>query len=104
MKFELDIAAAAFLRDEIARRLPVFEFASGYAHTFVTTIYFDTADRRFFEKARRDYDHNDKIRVKDYYYEEPSESAGSASSAMGRAPARCRRRSPRSHPHPRVQP
>jgi len=89
VKFELDIAAATFLRDSIARRLPVFEFAPGYPYTFITTVYFDTADRHFFERARRHYHDNDKIRVKEYYYEEPS-SAQASGSMAGRVAVRYR--------------
>ena len=89
VKFELDIAAATFLRDSIARRLPVFEFAPGYPYTFITTVYFDTADRHFFERARRYYHDNDKIRVKEYYYEEPS-STQAPGSIEGRVSVRYR--------------
>jgi hypothetical protein len=67
-KFEMGIATAAFLREEIARHLPLYEFYPGYSSTYVTTIYFDTADYLLYKGAERSYDDNVKIRVKEYYY------------------------------------
>jgi SPX domain protein involved in polyphosphate accumulation len=68
VKFELEVASASFLRQEISRELPVFEFSPGERYTHVTTVYFDTEDRRLYQRAVDDYDHNDKFRVKEYYY------------------------------------
>jgi hypothetical protein len=67
-KFEVDVAAAAFLKQEIAKHVPLFEFSSGCPHTHITTIYFDTRERYFYERAERSYDNNVKLRVKEYYY------------------------------------
>ncbi|MBN1441551.1 MAG: VTC domain-containing protein [Planctomycetes bacterium] len=67
-KFEVGVAAAAFLREEISRNLPIFEFYEGYPHTCITTVYFDTDDQAFYEQAVRSYDDNFKIRVKEYSY------------------------------------
>ena len=67
-KFEVGLAAATFLRQEIARSLPLFEFHKGFPHTYVTTVYFDTVDRAFFAQAERSYDDNVKLRVKEYCY------------------------------------
>jgi hypothetical protein len=75
-KYEVGRAAAVFIREEIARRLPLFEFERGHPSTHVTTLYFDTRNRDFFRRAVRNYDDNVKIRVKEYYYELPP-SAGS---------------------------
>ena len=67
-KYEVGAAAATFLRQEIARRLPCFEFEPGHPQTYVTTIYFDTRNREFYRQAERNYEDNVKIRVKEYYY------------------------------------
>ena len=67
-KYDIGVASAAFLREEIARRLPLFEYNSGHAFTHVTTIYFDTRDRHFFNEAIRNQKHSLRIRVKEYYY------------------------------------
>ena len=67
-KYEVGSGAAAFLREEIGRRLPRFEFDTGHPTTFITTVYFDTQGRDFYHLAERSYDDNVKIRVKEYYY------------------------------------
>lgn len=67
-KYEVGSAAAALLQAEIARRLPLFEYHPGYPYTFITTLYFDTKNRDFYQRAERHYDDNVKIRVKEYYY------------------------------------
>lgn len=67
-KYDVGLASAAFLREEIARRLPLFEYNPGHAFTHVTTIYFDTRDRHFFNEAVRNKKHSLRIRVKEYYY------------------------------------
>jgi hypothetical protein len=67
-KYEIGLGSAAFLREEIARRLPLFEYNPGHAYTHVTTLYFDTRDRHFFHEAVRDYRNHLRIRVKEYYY------------------------------------
>lgn len=73
-KYEIGPAAALFLREEIARRLPLFEFERGEPYTYITTLYFDTKGRDFYHRAERSYDDNVKIRVKEYYY--PNGGAG----------------------------
>ena len=72
VKFEMGHGSAAFLRREIAARLPVFEFRPGFPYTYITTIYFDTGDRELYERARRHYDDNEKLRAKEYCYRESS--------------------------------
>jgi len=67
-KYEVGPAAAVLLREEIARRLPLFEFERGQPYTYITTLYFDTKERDFYRRAERSYDDNVKIRVKEYYY------------------------------------
>jgi hypothetical protein len=67
-KYEVGLAAATYLQAEIARRLPRFEYHSGYPYTFITTLYYDTKNRDFYRQAVRHYDDNVKIRVKEYYY------------------------------------
>lgn len=68
LKYEMGRASALFLREEIARRLPLFEFKLGHPHTHIVTLYYDSEERHFFRKAAADYDNNVKVRVKDYYY------------------------------------
>ncbi len=75
-KYEVGPAAALFLRQEIARRLPCFEFERGHPYTHVTTLYFDTRNRDFYRKAERSYEDNVKIRVKEYYYPLLAEAHG----------------------------
>ncbi len=65
----MHVGAAAFLRDEIKRHLPLFEFRKGHPYTYITTIYFDTEKLDFYKTARSFYDDNIKIRVKEYYYQ-----------------------------------
>lgn len=67
-KFQLSPDAARLLRREIAQNLPVYEFCPGFPATWVTTVYFDTRDRRFYRQAERSYDDNLKVRVKEYFY------------------------------------
>jgi hypothetical protein len=67
-KFEVGAASAAYLREEISRQLPLFEFYLGYPHTHITTIYFDTVDRTFYRRAEQSYENSVKIRTKEYYY------------------------------------
>jgi hypothetical protein len=67
-KYEVGLGAATFLREEIARRLPRFEYEPGHATTSITTIYFDTKSRDLYRRAERHYDESIKIRVKEYYY------------------------------------
>jgi hypothetical protein len=67
-KYEVGVATATFLREEIARHLTCFEFEPGHPTTWVTTIYFDTKARDLYRRAERHYDENVKIRVKEYYY------------------------------------
>jgi len=82
-KYEVGPAAATFLREEIARRLPLFEFERGHPYTYVTTLYFDTRNRDFFRRADRNYDDNVKIRVKEYFYTLPPSSDGSGARLNG---------------------
>ena len=68
-KYEMQVGAAAFLREEIERKLPRFEFRKGHPYTYITTIYFDTEKLKFYRDAREHYDDNIKLRVKEYYYQ-----------------------------------
>ena len=67
-KFEVSAARGVFLREQIAKELPLFEFFEGFPHTYVTTVYYDTVDRKFYQRAESSYDDNLKIRVKEYSY------------------------------------
>jgi len=67
-KYEVGVGAATFLREEIARRLPRFEYEKGHPTTYITTVYFDTESHDLYRRAERHYDQNLKIRVKEYYY------------------------------------
>ena len=69
-KYELLAAVATFLRGEIERHLPSFEFRKGFLHTYITTIYFDTNRLDLYQQARAFFDDNLKIRVKEYYYDQ----------------------------------
>ena len=70
-KYELTPAELATLEGELSRRLPVYEFNQGFPSTHITTVYFDTAGLRLYERACLRYDDNLKIRVKEYYYRGP---------------------------------
>lgn len=74
-KYELDQATAAWLEDRLAARLPRFSYHPGFLATYVTTVYFDTQDRKFYWRAEQDYDDNVKIRVREYYYRSEDERA-----------------------------
>ena len=71
-KYELSRAELSVLEGEISRRLPVFEFNPGHPFTHITTVYFDTAGLELYQGACRRYDDNLKVRVKEYYYLDPS--------------------------------
>jgi len=73
-KYEMQVGAATFLREEIKRHLPLFEFRKGHPHTYITTIYFDTEKLDFYTTAKSFYDDNIKLRVKEYYYRNNRES------------------------------
>ena len=66
------------LAQELTRRLPPHRFTGEGAnglpdpHHYVTTIYFDTPSRYLFRTAVNDFDHNVKIRAKEYYDIHPS--------------------------------
>jgi hypothetical protein len=66
------------LAAEFTRRLPSHRFTGEGAnglpgpHHFVTTIYFDTPSRLLFRTAVNDFEHNVKIRAKEYYDLHPS--------------------------------
>jgi VTC domain len=70
---KLDALAA-----ELTRRLPSHRFTGEGAnglpgpHHYVTTIYFDTPTRLLFRTALNDFEHNVKIRAKEYYDLHPS--------------------------------
>jgi VTC domain-containing protein len=70
---KLDALAA-----ELTQRLPSHRFTGEGAnglpgpHHFVTTIYFDTPSRLLFRTAVKDFEHNVKIRAKEYYDLHPS--------------------------------
>ncbi len=68
-KYEIPAGKATYLREEISRHLPIFEFRKGHQHTYITTVYLDTEELDFYNKARSYYDDNLKIRVKEYYYQ-----------------------------------
>ena len=66
------------LSGELTRRLPSHRFTGEGAnglpgpHHYVTTIYFDTPSRLLFHTAISDFEHNAKIRAKEYYDLHPS--------------------------------
>lgn len=68
----------AVLQGELADRLPAHRFGGEGAnglpdpHHFVSTVYFDTPSRAHFRAARRDVEHNVKVRAKEYYDVHPS--------------------------------
>ncbi len=70
---KLDALAAEF-----TRRIPSHRFTGEGAnglplpHHYVTTIYFDTPSRFLFRTAVNDFEHNAKIRAKEYYDLHPS--------------------------------
>src|ERR1041385_3846504 len=70
-KYEMHAGAAAFVRNEIERHLPLFEFRKGYPHTYITTVYFDTEELALYRIAREFYDDNVKVRLKEYCYRSP---------------------------------
>lgn len=61
-------AADVFVRDT-KDHLPVYCYAPDREITYVTTIYFDTHDFRFYNRASNFRHDNLKIRLKEYYYE-----------------------------------
>src|SRR5262245_42163021 len=71
-KYEMQVGAAAFVRHEIERHLPIFEYRKGYPYTYITTVYFDTEKLDLYQTARNFYDDNIKVRVKEYYYQSPT--------------------------------
>ncbi len=75
-KYEMQVGAAMFLREEIMRHLPLFEFRKGHPFTYITTIYFDTEKLDFYTTAKSFYDDNVKLRVKEYYYKKRESSRG----------------------------
>ena len=77
--------AARQLEETLRAHLPVYEFHPGYPSTHVTTVYFDTEDHQLYQRARRSYDDNDKVRVKEYYYRahEGRDAAGNGVRADG---------------------
>jgi hypothetical protein len=85
-KYEIGLAQAMFLREEIGRRLPLFSYQAGHSHTFITTVYFDTRTHDFFHKAERNYDENVKIRVKEYFYGLDQAASHAAPRRNGKAP------------------
>ncbi len=87
-KYEMGAGAAAFLKEEISRRLPLYEFEPGQPTTYITTVYFDTLSRDFYQLAERSYDDNIKIRLKEYYYDAPWRVRSGVSSDAGSA-GRC---------------
>jgi len=62
----------------LTRRLPSHRFTGEGAnglpgpHHYVTTIYFDTPSRLLFRTAVNDFEHNVKVRAKEYYDLHPS--------------------------------
>ncbi len=82
-KYEIPAGKASYLREEIARHLPLFEFRKGHPHTYITTVYLDTEELDLYNKARSYYDDNLKVRVKEYYYQ----NSDPRNSTNGSAPA-----------------
>jgi hypothetical protein len=72
LKFELSASVAGELRDIVRRYLPFYEYVEGCGPTGVTTIYFDTVDHQFYQRARRSYDNHRKLRIKEYYSRDES--------------------------------
>jgi hypothetical protein len=68
----------AALAAELTRCLPSHRFTGEGAnglpgpHHYVTTLYFDTPSRLLFRTAVKDFEHNVKIRAKEYYDLHPS--------------------------------
>lgn len=71
IKYALEAEFAGQLRELVSDHLPGYEFKTGHPYTYITSIYFDTDNLDFFNKARVSYDDNLKIRVKEYYYRAP---------------------------------
>ena len=71
-KLRLEPRDAGGLLAEVQKHLPVYCYAPDRDITFVTTIYFDTEDLRFFNRASRFRHDNLKIRLKEYYYQLPA--------------------------------
>ncbi len=67
-KYELDRTTAGWLEEQFAARLPIFSYQPGFPWTYITTVYFDTKDYCFYQRAEQEYDDNVKIRVREYYY------------------------------------
>ena len=67
-KYEVEEAEFRCLRAAVAENLPLFQFRPGRRFTSITTVYFDTENLTLFDRARRSYDDNLKLRVKEYYY------------------------------------
>jgi hypothetical protein len=70
---KLDALTAEFTRHLASHRF-TGEGANGLPgpHHYVTTIYFDTPSRLLFRTAMKDFEHNVKIRAKEYYDLHPS--------------------------------
>jgi len=71
IKLRLTAAEAEDFLGEVKRHLPVYCYSPGRETTFVTTVYFDTEDFRFYSRASKFRDDNLKLRLKEYYYEVP---------------------------------
>ncbi len=71
IKLRLTAAEAEDFLGEVKRHLPVYCFSPAREITFVTTVYFDTEDFRFYSRASKFRDDNLKLRLKEYYYEIP---------------------------------
>jgi SPX domain protein involved in polyphosphate accumulation len=77
-KYLVPAARLDELRAELTRQLPSHRFTGEGAnglpgpHHYVTTIYFDTPSCRLYRTALRDFEHNVKIRAKEYYDLHPS--------------------------------
>lgn len=71
IKLRLTAEEADIFAAEIKRHLPVYCYSPGRETTFVTTVYFDTDDFRFYSRANKFRDDNLKLRLKEYYYEVP---------------------------------
>ena len=66
IKLRLTAEEADIFAAEIKRHLPVYCYSPGRETTFVTTVYFDTDDFRFYSRANKFRDDNLKLRLKEY--------------------------------------
>ncbi len=68
LKLRFDDGKADLFYNEVNRHLPLYCYAPEREITYVTTIYFDTQDFRFYTRANKFRNDNLKLRLKEYYY------------------------------------